>query len=471
MNLKELTIVEARAHMVKGTFSATEYVTELLRSEPDAVSLNAFVARDTGQMLKEAVAADASGASRNAAKLLAGIPIAFKDNINTTGLPTTGCTGALKGKTPTENAPVARQLFDAGAILAGKNNMHELALGITNNNAVTGAARNPWQTDLIPGGSSGGSAAAVGGRLVPTAIGTDTGASVRLPAALCGVTGFRPSMDRYSQRGILPISHTRDTPGPIARSVADIQLLDQLLSGKAQTSAAVDLRGLRIGLPRTYFFTGLDSELQAVIEQAIQSLSVAGVHWVEGEVAELAELNGAVGFPVALYEVMQDLPVYLKESGYTLSMPELVAGIGSPDVAGLMSSLLGEGAIPQEVYEQALRSRKLLQINYASYFADKQVDAMLFPTSPLPARPIGEDETVLLGSEQVPTFFTFIRNTDPGSNAGIPGISIPAGLTHSALPVGLELDGPHGSDARLLAIAQAMESVLGPLPIPKGHFS
>ena len=259
MNLKELTIVEARAHMVKGTFSATEYVTELLRSEPDAVSLNAFVARDTGQMLKEAVAADASGASRNAAKLLAGIPIALKDNINTTGLPTTGCTGALKGKTPTENAPVARQLFDAGAILAGKNNMHELAFGISTNNAVTGAARNPWQTDLIPGGSSGGSAAAVGGRLVPTAIGTDTGASVRLPAALCGVTGFRPSMDRYSQRGILPISHTRDTPGPIARSVADIQLLDQLLSGKAQTSAAVDLRGLRIGLPRTYFFTGLDS--------------------------------------------------------------------------------------------------------------------------------------------------------------------------------------------------------------------
>jgi len=118
-----------------------------------------------------------------------------------------------------------------------------------------------------------------------------------------------------------------------------------------------------------------------------------------------------------------------------------------------------------------LRSRKLLQINYASYFADKQVDAMLFPTSPLPARPIGEDETVLLGSEQVPTFFTFIRNTDPGSNAGIPGISIPAGLTRSALPVGLELDGPHGSDARLLAIAQAVESVLGPLPIPKGHFS
>lgn len=471
MNLKELTIVEARAHMVKGTFSATEYVTELLRSEPDAVSLNAFVARDTVRMLKEAGAADASGASRNAAKLLAGIPIALKDNINTTALPTTGCTGALKGKTPAESAPVARQLFDAGAILAGKNNMHELAFGITNNNAVTGAARNPWQTDLIPGGSSGGSAAAVGGRLVPTAIGTDTGASVRLPAALCGVTGFRPSMDRYSQRGILPISHTRDTPGPIARSVADIQLLDKLLSGKAQTSAAVNLRGLRIGLPRTYFFTGLDSELQAVIDQAIQSLSAAGVHWVEGEVAELAELNDAVGFPVALYEVMQDLPVYLKESGYTLSMPELVAGIGSPDVAGLMSSLLGEGAIPQEVYEQALRSRKLLQNNYASYFADNQVDAMLFPTSPLPARPIGEDETVLLGSERVPTFSTFIRNTDPGSNAGIPGISIPAGLTRSALPVGLELDGPHGSDVRLLAIAQAMESVLGPLPIPKGHFS
>jgi indoleacetamide hydrolase len=470
MKLKALTLVEARTELVKGTFSAVEYVAELVLAEAGASDLNAFVARDLAQLARDAARADAAGDTRNPDRLLGGIPLGLKDNINTVALPSTGCTGALKGFTPRLNAPVAQHLFDAGALLAGKTNMHELAFGITNNNAVSGAARNPWNTTMIPGGSSGGSAAAVAGRLVPAALGTDTGGSVRLPAALCGVVGFRPSVGRYSQRGILPVSHTRDTAGPIARSVADIQLLDGVLRGHAEPFDAVDLRGLRIGLPRQYFFADLDAELASVVERALTILSAAGVQWVEAEVDALSELNAAVGFPVALYEVMQDIPAYLKDSGHDISMAALVAGIGSPDVAGLMASLLGEGAMPRAAYDEALRSRSVLQRNYASYFTQHRVDAMLFPTSLLPARPIGDDDTVALGALRVPTFATFIRNTDPGSNAGIPGISVPAGLTRSGLPVGLELDAPHGSDARLLSVAAAMERALDPMPAPTGQF-
>ena len=471
MNLKELTLTQARTQLLAGVFSATEYVDALLSVAPDATGLNAFVSRNADLMRQTASAQDQSGAVRDVRQSLAGLPIALKDNINTVDLPTTGCTAALKGKTPRANAHVAQALFDAGAILAGKNNMHELAFGITSNNACTGAVKNPWQSTMIAGGSSGGSAAAVASRQVPAALGTDTGASVRLPAALCGVVGFRPTVGRYSQHGILPISHTRDTAGPIARSVADVQLLDRVLCGHTQTSADGSLRGLRIGLPKTGFFADLDASLARVVERALDRLSAAGVQWVEGEVADLAALNAAVGFPVALYEVLQDLPAYLKDSGYAVNLSELVAGIQSPDVAGLMQSLLADGAVPQSAYQDALKSRVKLQQSYARYFADLRVDAMLFPTSPLPARALGEDETVLLGGQRVPTFHTYIRHTDPGSNAGIPGISLPAGLTTEGLPVGLELDGPAGSDARLLALAQAFEAALGPMPAPPGNFS
>jgi len=474
MNLKELTVVQARALMVRGQFSALEYVSELIKTEPGAVALNAFVATNHEQLLRQAAAADRSGTTRDAACPLAGIPLGLKDNINTSDLPTTACTGALKGFTPANNAPVAQCLFDAGALLAGKTNMHELAFGITSNNAVTGATRNPWNTKMIPGGSSGGSAAAVAGRLVPAAIGTDTGASVRLPAALCGVVGFRPTVGRYSQLGIVPISHTRDTAGPIARSVADITLLDAILRGAQQSDstagAEIELRGLRLGLPKAYFFADLDAGIANVVQQTLAILAKAGVTFVDADVENLAQLNAAVGFPVALYEVMQDLPAYLRASGCDIPLHELIAGIGSPDVAGLMQSLQGDGAMPRAAYDNAIRSRAMLQDSYTRYFQQNRLDGMLFPTSILPARPIGEDDTVALGSVRVPTFATYIRNTDPGSNSGIPGISLPAGLTDAGLPVGIEIDGPQGSDTRALAIAAAIERCLGPMPAPAGVF-
>ena len=471
-DLIELTVVEAAAALRERTCSCREYVEVLIARSEAMAGLNAFVSHDWDALLAAARAADGGSGTRGP---LAGVPLALKDNIATTTLTTSGATGALAGFVAPRNAPVAEALFEAGALLGAKANMHELAFGITNNNAVTGAARNPWDPAMIPGGSSGGTAVAVAARMMPGGLGTDTGGSVRLPAALCGLAGFRPSVGRYSGAGIIPISHTRDTAGPIARTVADLRLLDAVMAGtgtgrtdgarragRAGSDPAPTLDGLRLGVPRTAFFADLEAEVAAEAGRVLDLLSDLGVELVEADIPEVSELNAAVGFPIALYEFVRDLPRHLAESGLALSLEDVLDGIGSPDVRGIVASQLGTEAMPEAVYRKALDvDRPRLQRACADYFAEHAVEAVIFPTSPVSARPIGDDETIELGGGRVPTFPTFIRNTDPGSNAGIPGLSLPTGLTSTGLPVGMELDGPVGSDVRLLAVGAAVEEAVG----------
>lgn len=453
----ELTVTKALAEMAKGRLTARDYAEALIARCEQNEHLKALVSFDWQQLRSAADAADSSGA---AGKGLGGIPLCLKDNIDTAILPTGAATGALARHVSAKPAPVARALFDAGAILGGTGNMHELAFGITSNNAVTGAARNPWNTDMIPGGSSGGVAAAVAARMMPAGIGTDTGASVRLPASLCGCVGFRPTVGRYSGNGIVPISHTRDTAGPITRSVEDAVLLDGIMAGPHASAAVADINGLRLGVPRAYFYENLDPAVAANAEDTLAALRRAGVELVEADIPEVGALNNAVSFPIALFEFIADLPKYLAAEGLSLSLRDICDGVGSPDVRGLFESQLGAEAMPEAAYRQAMDvDRPKLQSAYADYFAANNVDAVIFPTAPLPARPIGHDETVELNGEQLPTFPTFIRNTDPASNAAIPGISLPSGLTPDSLPLGMELDGPAGSDERLLAIASAIEPV------------
>jgi indoleacetamide hydrolase len=466
MNLGDLTLTQARNGIVSGAIGCGEYAEGFIARARAHVSLNALVAIDEGALLAAALATDRNGTARDPNQALGGIPLILKDNIDTVQLPTTAGTPALRGRVPPRNAPVAQVLFNAGALLGAKSNMHELAFGITSNNACTGAVRNPWNPRMIAGGSSGGSAAAVAARMGPAALGTDTGASVRLPAALCGVVGFRPTVGRYRGDGIVPISRTRDTVGPIARCVEDIALLDGLMSGERGSPSVAALRGLRIGVPRMHFYELGDAQVLACIESILGRLGAAGVELVEADVESLASLNQAVGFPVALYELLQDLPAYLRANAYELTLADIAAQIASPDVAAIVKSLLGDGAVPLAAYEEAMVARHRLQVSYAAYFRGHRLDAMVFPTSVLPARPIGADDTVDLGGAQVPTFATYIRNTDPGSNAGIPGISLPVGLTREGLPVGIELDGAAGGDRRLLAVAAAFERLLGPMTAP-----
>jgi indoleacetamide hydrolase len=221
-------------------------------------------------------------------------------------------------------------LLDAGAIVLGKTNLQELAYGPTNNNAAFGPARNPYDPTRIPGGSSGGSAAAVAARLAPAALGTDTGGSIRVPASLCGITSMRPTTLRWPQAGIVPLSHTRDTAGPMARHVADCVLLDGVITGGPTEVTPAPLKGLRLGLPRDYFWENLDAELAAILEAALARLREAGVVLVEGDVANVAALDAAAGFPIMLYETAIELERYLAEHETGLDFASLMAQVKEP---------------------------------------------------------------------------------------------------------------------------------------------
>ncbi|MEP1472381.1 MAG: indoleacetamide hydrolase [Halieaceae bacterium] len=407
------------------------------------------------------VASDLKEEPENNGKPLAGMYIAVKDNIHVAGLPNTAGTPALRNFVPEQDAEIISRLKAAGALIIGKNNMHELAYGITSNNAAFGAVHNGVKPAYMAGGSSGGTATAVAMNMASAGIGSDTGGSVRLPAALNGLVGFRPTTGRYPNSGMTMISNTRDTAGPITRTVAEAALLDEVLSGDNSSLAAIDLEGLRIGVPRAYFYETLDVNVASTVESVLKKLSAKGAILVEADLDDIGELNEKVGFPIVLYETSQLLPAYLAKYQPETSTEELVAQIASPDVKGIVADAMA-GAIPEEVYRDARDvQRPLMQAVYADYFRDEGVEAIIFPTTALTARPRKDDmATVDFNGEQVPTFPSYIRNTDPGSNAGIPGISIPAGVSSEGLPIGVELDGPAGSDRRLLAIAAAIEKAL-----------
>lgn len=457
------SIVALRRMLKANTLTSLALVDALIARTEAGAALNGYVAFDAEALRAQARQADARMAAGEDLPLL-GIPIALKDNIDAIGWPCGAGTGALHGLYPAQDAELVRRLRAAGALIAGKTNMHELAFGITTNNAVTGAARNPWNPARIPGGSSGGSGVVVAAGMVPAAIGTDTGGSVRVPSALCGLAGLRPTVGRVPGTGIAPISTTRDTAGPMARSILDCALLDEVLTGDSTPLTVPDLRGLRLGIPGAGYWDNLEPGVAQVGLRTLEALRTAGVVLVEVELPGLQEANAAASFPVALYEFVRDMRAYLKDAKRGITLEQLVADVRSPDVAGLVPGLLGEGAMPESVYQDALAARQRLQAIYADAFKKSGMAALVFLTTALTAKPIGEDETVELNGVRGPTFGTFIRNTDPGSNAAIPGVTLPAGLS-DGLPVGIALDGPAGSDRTLLGIAAAIEALLPPAPL------
>jgi mandelamide amidase len=420
---------------------------------------------------------DALPDAARAALPLAGLPIVVKDNINTRGLLTSAGTPALDGFAPQTNAPSVQRLLDAGAIVLGKANMHELSLGITSTNFAShaGPVRNPYDASLIPGGSSGGTAAAIAARIVPAGLGTDTAGSTRIPAALTGIAGFRPSVGdggaerRYHDpNAVVPISHTRDTVGPMARTVADIALLDGVITG-AGPLPTVELDSLRIGLP-TPLWDGLEDALEDVARAALVRLEAAGVTLIPVDMPDLLDLNARVGSVIAIHEARDDVPAWLiANQAPVTTLAQVAARIASPDVREAYDAILAAPFVNQ--YQTALTVlRPQLQRHYAQTFATHRLDALLFPTTRLSAVPIdeinGSSAVTINGGAPINEMNAYLRNTDPSSNAGIPGLSLAAGLTADGLPVGLELDGPLGSDRRLLAIGVAFEQWLGVLAGP-----
>src|SRR6059058_1670061 len=471
MDFDQLTLTQAVADLRAGKITSTALTTEALARAKANADLNAFVTLDEAGALKAAAAFDANG---DKAKPLGGVPIVIKDNIEVAGLPCSAGTPALKDYVPKADAPVVAKLRAAGAIIIGKTSMHELAFGISGYNTAfkTGAefgVRNAYDRALIAGGSSSGTGAAIGARIVAGGLGTDTGGSVRVPAALNGCASLRPTVGRYPQEGIAPISHTRDTAGPMAATMADVALLDRVIAGGGAITPA-NPKEVRIGVVKS-MLANLDGDTETAFRAAIDKLKSAGVTVVDVDMPKLAEFNGQVGFPLALYEAYDDMVAYLNKTGTGITIEQLAKGIASPDVKGTYDGLVIPRKLPgpdntvvdaKPAYEAAMKTaRPALQALYRETFAKNKLDAIAFPTTPKVAIAANPD------SSSLANFLLFIQNTDPGSNAGVPGIQLPVALgATSKLPVGLELDGPAGSDRKLLAIGMAMEKIFGRLPPP-----
>jgi len=456
------TATELLLMLDSGELTSKEIVTELLRRSSEEKSLNAFITINAEGALARAETLDQMREQGNILGPLHGLPLVVKDNIHVAGLTNTAGTPGLSAFTPASDSPVIAALRDAGAIILGKTNMHELAFGITSDNTAYGAVANPFDREMFAGGSSGGTASAIAAGIAPAGLGTDTGGSVRIPAALTGLVGFRPSSARYPLSGVTPISHTRDTVGLIAPGVADVMLLDGVIGPQEGSAASVLPEQIRLGVPRTYYFTNLDTQSAIVIEAALEKLQRAGITLVEVDPEGIEPLLANSAFPIALYEVARDLPAYLDEFGTGLNLSAIADAAASPDVQGIFAAITGDGQVGEDAYASALIAREALRAVFRAYFDAHELDAMIFPTTILPARPIaGSLQTVELNGDEVPTFPTYIHNTDPASIAALPGISLPVGLTAAGLPVGLEIDGPESSDQRLLAIAVVLERVFG----------
>ena len=473
-DLAELTVAAASAAIRKGDLSAERYAAALLARCDRLRHLKAFVALDRDAAMQAARDADRQRAEGKPLGALHGIPLAIKDNINTAALPTAAGTRALRYSRPKEDAPIVTRLTAAGAFLLGKTNMHELAMGYTTTNGEFGATHNPYDIARIPGGSSGGTGAAVAARMAPAGLGSDTGGSVRIPAALCGICGLRPSSGRYPSLGIAPLSSTLDTAGPMARTVEDLALLDAVITGEPMISEPAPLRGVRIGIPRAHHYEGLDADVERVSTEALAKLRDAGAVLVEMDVPGLTERNDGMIVRIVYYEFGRAMPAYLARFQPNVSFQELVEK-ASPDIRKVIDDLVvGKG--PKVITEQAYREtmdkwRPELQAMLRRYFAQHELDMIAFPpcrapAPPIPDPPVSPGAEVVIGGKSQPPRFVFGRNVTASSNAGMPGLVIPAGMSKSWLPIGLEFDALEGKDRRLLALGLSIQRVLGGIAAP-----
>ena len=372
--LTALSAVEAVRRMAGGELTAEAYATALLERCESQRALHAFITLEPDQVLAAARDCDRRRHAGERPGLLFGLPMPVKDSINTRDYPTTAGTPALRHFRPAADAPLVATLRRQGALLLGKTNLHELSFGWTSNNLAYGAVRNPYDPTRIPGGSSGGTAAAVAAGMAPLGVAEDTQGSIRVPAALCGICGLRPTTGRYDTQGCMPISPLFDQVGPLARSVADLALFDAAVTGDAASLKAVPLQGVRLGVVREYFFEGLDPEVARLMAQAMARLRAAGVVFVESRLPALAGLIDRTTAAIQLHDTRVAVPEYLQRYHAPVDFDGLVRQT-SPDIRAAFDSDVmpgGRNFVTDAVYQQA-RDVHLpaLRRLFADYFAQR----------------------------------------------------------------------------------------------------
>ena len=393
---------------------------------------------------------------------LHGIPISLKDNIYTKDIRTTAGSKILKEFVPQRDALIVSQLKEAGAIILGKTNLHEFAYGVTTNNPHFGPTRNPWDLARIPGGSSGGSAAAVAAGLCYGGIGTDTGGSIRIPAALCGIVGLKPTFGRVSVADVVPLSPRLDCVGPLARSAADAALLldpifvrgekEAALRGATRSKSSL-LRGFRVGVPKDFFLKIVSVEVEYAFDSTLRALRKLGAILKAVSIPLLQETEDA-GNQIAWAEATH----YHQHTGW---FPARAADYGED-----VRTRLELGAkVAASTYLQALEQHEAFVGGFHAAMVDAKLDALVVPTTPISAPLIGEETTAICGTNH-PTRALLLRNNRPANLGGLPAISAPCGTSPDGLPIGLQLIGCVTDESILLRIAHAFELAHPPLCHP-----
>ena len=406
----------------------------LARIEELNTKLNAFITVTADSALNEARQAETEIQHGEWRGPLHGIPVALKDLIDTTGVRTTAASALFKDRVPPEDAEVVKRLKAAGAVLLGKQNLHEFAYGGSSLVSHFGEVRNAWNPGHITGGSSGGSATAVAAGMCYGAIGTDTAGSIREPAALCGVVGLKPTYGAVSTRGVIPLSRSLDHIGPIARTVKDAEIIFQSIVGEGVYRAeSPSSRKPRVAVPRKFFCDELDTEVASAFEHALSVLST---------MADISEIT----LEVPTDRTLQKAESYAYHAGFVTRCPELY----QPET--LRRIRTGEDISPGEA-AHAKRDLAEARKQIASPFKD--VDLLATPTTPIPAPEISE----LQSNPDLlrPREFVLLRNTRPFNVWGLPAITVPCGFTQSGLPIGLQIIGRHGGEGKLLQLAEAYE--------------
>jgi aspartyl-tRNA(Asn)/glutamyl-tRNA(Gln) amidotransferase subunit A len=471
-----MTISEITNLIGRGRSSARSKVeTSLAAAEKLNDTLNAFLEIDRVDALKRAEEVDQLIRTSGENGILAGVPIAIKDNICVRGLQASCGSHILGDYHPPYNATVVQRLLEAGAIIIGKTNCDEFAMGSSNENSAFGPVRNPWDVTRVPGGSSGGSAAAVAAGIVPVALGSDTGGSVRQPASLCGVVGLKPTYGRNSRYGLVAFASSLDQVGVFASNVNDVATVLGVIAGRDPHDATTadvavpdyratltgDIQGIRIGFPRALFGKGLDREVAAAVEQAVDDYRRLGAEVVEIELPN-AQYAIAVYYIIATAEASSNLARFdgVRYGFRAEEAPELrqmyrktrEEGFG-PEVKRriMLGTYVLSAGYYDAYYRKAQQVRSLIKQDFRRAF--EKCEAIVTPTSPTPAFAIGEkvDDPLAMYLNDI---YTVTANL-----VGVPGLNMPCGLSSKRLPIGMQLLGPYWAEPTLLNLGYAFEQV------------